>query len=352
MSDAVTTATNGPASAEPGSLTRPQKLAALLVMLGPETAAEILKGMAPAELEAITTEMSRLDLVSQELQREVMREFSGVALAAVGSFQGGPQFARQALEKGLGVSKAAGYLRKLGPVELPPATAQAFADLDTDQLSHLLRHEQPQTIALVLSYLPSDRGAHLLTRLPGDQRDLVVERLATLGPTSNEVVEKVLRWLQSRAAAARPASSPGDPDGMNKAAALLNAFNRTAGRTLLEAIDNRNHELCQAIRKRMFTFHDLVQLDTTTLQRILREVDLRELAVSLKNASEELRGALLACVSRRAAEGVREEMSLMGPTKSKDIEAAQVKVIETVRRLEAEGEIELGASEEAEHANA
>ncbi|MHB1306828.1 MAG: flagellar motor switch protein FliG [Limisphaerales bacterium] len=319
-----------------------RKLAVLMVMLGPDVAGGILKGLEATEVDAVCAEMSRLESISQEMQAEVLEEFALLVGKAVTSLQGGVDFARTALERGLGSTRASGVLRRLGPAEKPPMAALILADTDPEQVWQLLRHEQPQAVALVLSLLPTERGALLLGRLPEDRRQEVVERLARMGPTSRDVVEKVFHWLESKAGA-RSFVPSASPDGVGKAAALLNAIDKEASRGLLDTIGGQDPDLCQALRHRMFTFRDLGGLDSATLQRIFREVDLHELATALKSVTEELRGTLLTCISKRAAETIREEIGLMGPIKLRDVEGAQQRVIETVRRLEAEGEVELGA---------
>jgi flagellar motor switch protein FliG len=176
-----------------------------------------------------------------------------------------------------------------------------------------------------------------------DLREDVVERLATLGPTPIEVVEKIIDVIIQRMGG-KHTRALNQTGGVKSAASLLNALDKNVSKSLLMTLEERNPELGLSIRQKMFTFEDLRNLDPSALQRILREVDMRDLSVALKTCSEELKGKLLGCISKRAAETVAEEISLMGPLKLRDIEAAQLRIIEAVRRLESEGEIELGDS--------
>ena len=201
--------------------------------------------------------------------------------------------------------------------------------------------EQPQTITLVVSYLPADKAAQLLTMLRTELRQDVIERLATLAPTPVEVVEKVIEVL-SKKMGGRGTRALNQTGGLKSAASLLNALDKNLAKSLILSIEERNHDLGQAIRQKMFTFEDIVSLDIQSIQKILREVDMRDLAIALKTASEQLKTSLLAAISKRAAESVKDEMMYMGPLKMREIEMAQIRIIEVMRRLESEGEIETG----------
>jgi flagellar motor switch protein FliG len=212
-----------------------------------------------------------------------------------------------------------------------------IVELEPRQIFNLLKQEQPQTISLILSYLPPEKASQLLIMLRGDLRDQVIERLATLAPTPIEIVEKVVEQL-NRKLGTQHTRALNLTGGLKSAANLLNSLDKNLTKTLLQNIEERNPELGQQIRQKMFTFEDVATLETTVLQKVLREVDLRDLAIALKTASDTLKGALLSAVSKRAAETVQEEMSFMGPLKLRDIEAAQMRIIELVRKSEADNE--------------
>jgi len=333
------------------TLPPPQKLAMLLTMLGAEGAAQILKHLEEREVEAVTAEMARLGAISQEAQTEVLREFGQVVVETATAVRGGADFAQTVLEKGLGAPKAAAVLTRLNPSRLPAAGLQQLTDLEPGQLYNLLKRERAQTIALVASCLPPVKAAQLLALLPADQRESVVERLAMLGPTPVEMVEKVIAVLLQKAGPSQPRvlSQTG---GLKTAALVLNGLDKRLSQSLLSGLEERNPELGQAIRQKMFTFEDLVRLDAAALQRVLREVDLRDLAIALKRASEQLKTVLLGAISKRAAETVNEEMGYLGAIKLRDIEAAQVRIIAVLRRLETEGEIQLDDTEETDKPDA
>lgn len=324
-------------------MSRHQKLATLLVILGPESASQILKNLEDHEVELLSSEMAKIGLISQEMRNEIMREFSDLALQASTGVLGGTAFTRTVLEKSVGQFRAADIIGRVSPAPIPVGPMRQIMDMDLRQLFNLLKEEQPQAIALITSYLGPDKASQLLTMFTHEARDKIIERLATLGPTPVEVVEAIVQVLHQKTnvKSTRALSQTG---GVKNAADVLNAMERNFSDPLLNDLDRRNPELGQAIRNRMFTFEDLVGLDAGALQKVMREVDMRDLAVSLKAASPKVKATLLGCISKRAADTVKEEISLLGSVKRKDIEAAQTRVIESVRRLEAEGELEISTS--------
>ncbi len=331
---------------EAANMTRLQKLAALLIILGPESAAHLLKNFNEQELEAVTREMSGLSVIPPELQDEILAEFGGLAADAAG-VPGGAAYARKALEKSVGAGRATDILNRITPAPASAATQQ-IAGLDPRELFHLLAQEQPQTIALVVSCLPPEKCSQFLLLLPGSLRDQVVERLATLAPTPVEVIERILTFL-NRKAASRPARALSHTGGLKNAAEVLKSIGGNFSRSVLSELEKRNPELGQAIREKMFIFEDLALLDTLSLQAVMREVDLRDLAISLLSAPEPLQRTLLSALSRRAAETVREEINMLGPQRPKEVQAARRRVAEIGRRLEGLEETDSAAATTAPH---
>lgn len=323
------------------AMSKIQRLAVLLIVLGAESAAQLLRHMDEPEVEAVTAEMARITVVTQEMRQDVLREFSSVAVQAGSCTLGGIDVARTTLEKSFGQFRASNILGRVAPARATPGAMQQILEMDARQIFNLLKHEQPQTIALIASYLSPEKTSQLLMALPEEERDRVVERLATLAPTPIEVVERVVELLNHKVAA-RHSRGLSQTGGVKNAAEVLNSMGKDLSKSLLTSIEERNPELGAAIRNKMFTFEDLARLDSASLQKILREVDMRDLAVSLKSASDKVKSALLSSISKRAAETVNEEIGFLGPLRIRDVEAAQARVIEVVRRLEAEGEVELG----------
>lgn len=321
-------------------MTKVQKLAALLIVIGPESAAQVMRNLDEHELDVVAAEMAKMPMIPQNLQKDILKEFTEVAVEASTGILGGVGYTQSALEKSVGVFRATNIVGRVAPTRTPVAAMQAIIEMEPRQIHNLIKQEQPQTIALVMSYLGSAKSAQLLVLLRPEIRESVVERLATLAATPIEVVEKLVEVLNHRVGT-KPTRALNQTGGLKMTAEMLNSLDKNISKTLLIALEERNAELGAGIRQKMFTFEDLGLLDVPSLQKVLREIDMRDLAVSLKSASDKLKTTLLACISKRAAETVNEEMSFMGPLKLKDIEAAQGRIIEVVRRLESEGEIEI-----------
>jgi flagellar motor switch protein FliG len=217
---------------------------------------------------------------------------------------------------------------------------QQIVDMEPRHLLNLMRYEQFQTMALVTSYLTNEKASQLLTLMRPDVREQVIERLATLAPASIEVVQSVAEALQRKAGKSR-ARALNQTGGHKVAAQLLNSLPKDVSKSVLGALRERNSELADAISKKMFTFEQLEKLDPRVLQKILQAVDMQTLTVSLKTASESLKNKVFSCVSKRAADGMREEITFMGPLKLSEIESARGVIIDSVKQLEADGEIDL-----------
>jgi flagellar motor switch protein FliG len=335
-------------AAENGALNKTQKLAALLVMLGPDSAGQILKQFQPREIESISREMARFNLITREQQHEILVDFSEVAVAASTSISAGLDVTRSTLEKAIGSFKASDVLGRVAPSKQPVGAMQDIAEMDPRQIVNLIRDEQIQTIAFVGSFLAPEKAAQVLGLLRPEQRDQVIERLAMLAPTPIEVTEKVVAVLNAKLGVKQTRALT-QTGGVTPAADILNAMDKNVSRELLAKIEERNQELCQSIRKKMFTFEDLLLLNGQSIQRIMREVDMRDLTLALKKASDPLKKLMLSNISRRAAETVQEEMAFMGHVKLRDVEAAQFRIIDAVRKLEAEGEIDLDEARSSEY---
>ena len=327
--------------AENAPLTKTQKLAALLIMLGPESGATILRQMQPREVEAISREMAHFSLITREQQMEILEEFSGVALAASTSVSAGVDVTRTTLEKAVGSFKASDIMGRIVSTRGPVGGAmQAIADMDPRHIFNLVRDEHVQAITFIVSHLSSEKAAQVLNLLRPEQRDQVIERLATLAPTPVEVAEKVVDVLNAKLGV-KQTRALNQTGGVTNAADILNIMDKTVSRTLLTNLEERNPDLSAAIRKKMFTFEDLLLLSAPAIQRIMREIEMRDLSLSLKKVSEPLKKLLLSNVSRRAAESGQDELAFLGHVKLRDVEAAQFRIIDSVRKLESEGEIDL-----------
>jgi flagellar motor switch protein FliG len=333
-------------AAEFAQLTKIQKLAAFLLILSPENAAHLMKSLDEHDLDEVSSEMVKLGTVSQDLQREILREFSGVAVEAATAVAGGMDRAKILLEKSVGTFRASDIIGRVSPQPTSVEAMQKIVEMDARQIYSLVRNEQLQTIVLVTSYLSQEKASQLLALFRPDVRGQIVERLATMMPTSLQVVENVAEALLTKSGNNRTQTCSNQTGGVRVAAQLLNSLPQDMSKSILASLCEHNSELGDAILKKMFTFEELALLDARTLQTILRDVDMRQLAVALKTANEKFKKTLLSCLSKRAAENILEEIGFMGPLRLSEIDAAKAQILDTVRQLEGEGEISL---EEVRH---
>ncbi len=329
-------------AADSKSMTQVQKLAALMILLGEESASILLKSFDDHERELVSAEMANLPLMDLEQQTSVLREFTEMALLANSALGGSVEYTRSVLEKSVGMFKAAEIIGRVSTKRTSVAEMQQIIDMEAVAITNLIKEEQPQTIALVLSYLTAQKGAEILLQLPDNVREQVVERLATLASTPIEVVETVGKVL-SRKIGPKMSRALNQTGGIKSAAAVLNVMGKNQRQVILNKLDERTPELVRAIRMKMFTFDDLVTLDSRSLQKILKEVDTAKLAVALSAANENLTKALLGALSKRGAENVQDEILNLGRISLREIEQAQDGIIDVVRKLEAEGQITLEA---------
>jgi len=321
-------------------LTRQQKLAIFLICIGPEAAAEVLRQFDDAEIELVCREMSAFKMVSEPVQKQVLEELGELLTRSSKAALGGIAYARRALELAKGGSRAKSIMGRVWEGGGSVDVIKEIGEMEGRQIYNLIKAEQPQTISFVLSYLESAKASEVFALLNPDLRESVMERLGTIESTSTELVAKIVRSLEKHLdSKVRPAFHKSG--GVRAVAGLLNQLDKEMSKTLLTKIEERNAPLGMAVRRKMFSFDDLIRLQVTDLQRILREVDTGGLAIAMKAANEPLREKIYSCLSKRAAEGLREEVQLLGPIRLKDVEAAQDAIIQSVRRLEESGEISI-----------
>ncbi|PAW67731.1 MAG: flagellar motor switch protein FliG [Opitutia bacterium Tous-C1TDCM] len=328
-----------------GKLGRPQKLAVFLIIIGPEAAAEVLRHFDDQEIELICREMSTFTIIPADIQRLALDEFSSLIVKSAGSSLGGLTYAQRTLEIAKGDYKASAIIGRVGPVGTSVEVIKDIAEMEGRQIFNLVKHEQPQTISFLLSYLDSEKSAEVFSLLGPDLREEVIERLGTIESTSLDLVSKIARSLGKHYdMKVRPAFHRSG--GVRAVADLLNNLDKEMSKNLLARLEERNANLSAAIRKKLFSFDDLNRLQPADFQRVLREVDSSNLAIAMKSASETLRDRIYASISKRAAEALKEELEMLGPVRLKDVETAQDAIIQVVRRLEEEGQITLEADGE------
>ncbi len=319
------------------SLTNRQKAAILMMSLDVETATRLMRGLTQDEIENLTVEITNLRGAHSNQLDEVNDEFHDLIKAQEYMIQGGIEQARKLLEGSLGPARAKDVMDKVKSM----TNISGFGMLkkaDSQQLASFLQKEHPQTIALVLSNLTMDQTAKVLNELNDELRNEVVMRMATLGKVSPSLVSEIEEVLTSVAEAeiSQNLSSLG---GTKSVANVLNKINTVTAKTILEFIDKHDSNLAMEIKRLMFLFEDLIYVDDRSIQRILREVDKKDLALSLKVADEKLKEKLFKNMSERAQDMLKEEIQFMGPVRLKEVEAAQTRIVLIVKQLEENNEI-------------
>ncbi len=323
-----------------------QKAAIVLVALGTETAAKILPHLNEAEVEELGLEIARLGSIPAEVRQQVIQEFYEVCLAQNLALEGGIDHARTLLEQAFGTERANEILSRLTRA-LQMLPFDSIKRVHPTQLSTFLQDEHPQTIALVLAYLEPQAAAAVLSSLPPELRPEVAERLATMGSTPPEVIRRVESVLQRKLSslASQELTAAG---GVKSLVDILQWVDRNTERTIFDALNESNPELAEEVRKLMFTFEDLLQLDDRAIQQVLKEVEMKELALALKGASDALKEKIFRNMSERAVNMLKEEIEFMGPVRVRNVEEAQQRIVSIVRRLEEAGEITLSRGGEDE----
>lgn len=332
---ATATLPQQPSKSAPPALTGTRKAAVLLIALGTKAAARVLKCLPDAEVERLSIEIARCQNVSSEMVERVLTEYRRLSSAQAQTTQGGAAFAREALASALGPHRAEDVMMK---VEVATdASAHLLQNVETEQLVNFLGHEHPQTTALVLAHLSPRKAADVLTSLDAELQNEVVYRLATMGKTSPELLRDVEEVIRSQIGSVF-GSDRSPTGGVEKVADILKNTRQADERSIMESIQDRDVRLAASIRNLIFVFEDLLNLSDRNIQRVLMEIEDRELVLSLKAASEALKEKLLANVSERAAEQIREELDLLGPVRVSEVDEAQRSILETAQSiLEEEG---------------
>lgn len=320
-----------------------QKAAALLVILGSDVAGEVFKHLSEEEVEKLTVEVANLPIVSSDDRDAIVSEFQQMIMAQQFTVKGGAEYAREILTRSVGVERAEELLAKLlgsGGAGAGKKRFEFMKRVDPNQLLNLLQCEHPQTIAIVLAYTPATQASLVLTQLAPEIQADVVRRLATLDRSSPEALGRVEAILESQLATGGVATAGGAKmGGVPSVVAMLQEVDRDIERAVLDGVAEQDAELAEEIRKKMFTFEDIAKLDGRSAQRVLRELDIRELALSLRGASETAANMVFKNMPKRAVTMLKEEMEFLGSVRAKDVEDAQLKVVNVIRQLEDAGEI-------------
>ncbi|MBH1941984.1 flagellar motor switch protein FliG [Mobilitalea sibirica] len=314
-----------------------QKAAILLISLGPERSASIFKHLKEDEIEQLTLEIANTRSISPATKDQVLDEFYEICLAQQYIAEGGIAYAKELLEKALGSDKARDVIGKL-TASLQVRPFEFVRKTDASQLLNFIQDEHPQTIALILSYLSPGQASTIISSLAPDKQADVAKRIAQMDRTSPDVIKEVEKVLE------RKLASLVNQDytivgGVDSIVEILNTVDRGTEKHIMETLEIEEPELADEIRRKMFVFEDILSLDDKSIQRVLREVDNNELAVALKGANDEVQNVIFNNLSKRLAAMIKEDMEYMGPVRLKDVEEAQQRIVNIIRKLEDSSEI-------------
>ena len=318
-------------------ITGVQKAAILLIALGPDKSSNVFKHLKEDEIEQLTLEIANTRSVSPAMKDAVLDEFYEVCLAQQYIAEGGIGYAKDLLEKALGSERAKDVIGKL-TASLQVRPFEFVRKTDASQLLNFIQDEHPQTIALILSYLSSNQASAIISALAPDKQTDVAKRIAQMDRTSPGVIKEVEKVLEQKLASLvnQDYTIVG---GVDSIVDILNTVDRGTEKHIMESLEIEDPELADEIRKKMFVFEDILSLDDRSIQRVLREVDNNELAVALKGSNEEVQNLIFSNLSKRLATMIREDMDFMGPVRMKDVEEAQQKIVNIIRKLEDSAEI-------------
>lgn len=323
-----------------------QKAAILMIALGPEKSAKVVQHLGDAEIEQLTLEMANVRKISSEQRDVVVDEFHQMCVANDYIAQGGIEYARDVLERALGEQRAFEIITRLSS-SLKMRPFDIVRRTDPKQLLSFIQGEHPQTIALIMTHLPADKAATLLSSLPHERQADVTRRIALMGRTSPDVLKEIEKILERKISSLAPTDYT-TSGGIQSVVDILNRSDPGTLKVVMDALEMDDPELAEQVKRQMFVFEDIVMLDDRGIQLVLREVDAKDLALALKGSNPEVGQKIMANMSARASQMLKEDMEFMGPVRLRDVEDAQQRIVKVIRRLEESGAIVIsrGGSDE------
>ncbi len=319
-------------------LTGIQKAAILFITLGPEVSSNIIKKLPESEIQKVTYEIANISSVKSEQKQEILNEFVEMNKARDYILEGGIEYARNLLGKALGPQRAKEILERVTEATQQYRPFAIARKADAHQLMSVIANEHPQTIALILCYLQQDKAGQIMSSLPEELQGDVAYRLAKMSNISPMVIKEIEKVLNSKLSSV-VRSDVTVIGGVDTLVGILNQVDRTTEKNITESLEREDPELADKINESMFVFEDIVTLDDISIQRILREVETKELALALKGCSEDVANCIFRNQSKRAAASLKEDMEFLGPVRLMDVEKSQQKIVSVIRRLDEAGEI-------------
>lgn len=319
-------------------LTGIQKAAILFITLGPEASSAIIKKLPEREIQRITYEIANTTTIKAEQKSSIFEEFIQMNKAKDYLVEGGIDYARDLLSKALGSQRAKEILEKVTEATEQYRPFSIARKADASQLLNVIANEHPQTISLILCYLQPDKAGQIIGELPQEVQEEVAYRIATMNNTSPMVIKEIEKVLNEKLSSVIR-SDVTVIGGLSTIVDILNQVDRTTEKNIVDSFERENPELAEKIKSSMFVFEDIITLDDVSIQRVLREVESKDLALALKGSSEEVGNAIFRNQSKRAAATLKEDIEFLGPVRLVDVEKAQQKIVSIIRRLEDAGEI-------------
>ena len=336
-------------TAVPAATPGPRKAAILMVILGEDAASGVYRHLPPAEVEQITREIARLKTIDAGTVLGVLEEFERLIITGEYLAQGGTDYANKLLVKAFGEDGAKELLRQVSmTAEMSASKLDSLRKADPQQLAMFIEGEHPQTIALILAHLEAKQASTLLMRLPEELRAEAIKRLAQLRQFSPEMARRVSVVLHKRLESLGEQSRRAYA-GLRGVADLMNRLDINTAKTILEGIEKEDPKLALSIRNLMFTFEDLLTVPEAGIRELLGQMDKKTLATALRGASDELKNYIFKSMSSRAVEMLKEDMDVLGPVKSREVQKAQQEAVAVARKLEAEGKLSLSPEGEDEY---
>ncbi|CZQ90180.1 flagellar motor switch protein FliG [Trichococcus collinsii] len=322
-----------------------KKAAILLISLGTETSAEIMRQLPESYIQKISYEIANIDYVNPDEVDEIATEFLEMAQAREYVLDGGVEYARNLLNMALGAQRAKEVIDMLNQIQLRERPFDIARKADPQQLTNLLLHEQPQTVALILCYMQPDKAAMILSQFSIEKQAEIAERIGTITRTTPAVIEKIEKVIETKFSSFvdNETESVG---GVHTLVEILNSVGRSTEKNIISMLEEKQPELADEVKANLFTFEDIVGLERGDVQKVLREVDNDQLALALKGVSEDIKQFIFQNLSSRAVETLQEELQFMGPARLSAVEEAQQKVVSVIRRLDEVGEIYLRRGEQ------
>ncbi len=315
------------------------KVAIMLLYLGDEVTRKVYEHMDDDEIKRISKSMATLGHVSRSTIMQVVEEFTNIADPESGIFSQGDEFVRKVLEKALGPAKAAALMEELSASSYGDIV-DILSNMDSKSIANFLSQEHPQTIAVILAKLKSKQTSEIIGMLPQDMQAEVVLRIADVEQVSPDILQEIdevlKKEIKSMGGTARYKVG-----GIEKVVDMFNHFERSKEKQILDALDVLNPPLAELIRKHLFTFEDIFQLDDRSIQSVMREISNDTLTLAMKTSTDEVKEKIFRNISSRAAEMIKEDLEVMGPVRLSDVEKAQSELIKIVRKMEEEGKIVL-----------